>query len=125
MTRLAAAASLAALLAAPHAVPPAAAGEVEIAAARAVRTGDTWRFDVTLQHADTGWDHYADAWRVVGPDGTVYGTRTLHHPHVEEQPFTRSLAGVAIPAGVDEVAIEARDSLHGWAAESLPLRLGN
>ncbi|GMG85270.1 hypothetical protein LNKW23_44880 [Paralimibaculum aggregatum] len=115
----------AALLAAALLAPPAAAGEVEITAARAVKSGETWRFDVTLQHADTGWEHYADAWRVVGPDGTVYGTRTLHHPHVEEQPFTRSLSGVAIPAGVGEVAIEARDSVHGWSAERLPITLRN
>ena len=43
---------------------------------------------VTVQHADTGWDHYADAWEVLAPDGTVLGTRTLLHPHTDEQPFT-------------------------------------
>lgn len=93
----------------------ATAGEAVVVDARATQTGGTWRFDVTIQHADTGWDHYADAWRVVGPDGTVYGTRTLYHPHVEEQPFTRSLTGVSIPAGVSQVTVEAHDSVHGWS----------
>lgn len=76
--------------------------------------GDGWRFDVTLSHADTGWDDYADGWRVVLEDGSVLGTRELLHPHVTEQPFTRSLSGVVIPDGVDTVFIEARTNVEGW-----------
>ncbi|MEL6197664.1 MAG: hypothetical protein AAFT19_07445 [Pseudomonadota bacterium] len=91
------------------------AGDVEIVDVKAVPGPDGWRFDVTLLHEDTGWDHYADAWRVVGPDGQVYGTRTLAHPHVDEQPFTRSLSRVAIPQDVTSVTIEAHDSVHGWS----------
>ncbi|MEM8790303.1 MAG: hypothetical protein AAGE80_01700 [Pseudomonadota bacterium] len=105
------------------AVGPVLAGDVEITDAKARKSGDTWRFDVTLLHGDTGWDHYADAWRVVGPDGTVYGTRILAHPHVNEQPFTRSLSGVEIPSGVTSVTIEAKDSVHGWAEETYTLTL--
>ena len=78
---------------------------------------------VTIAHGDTGWDHYADAWRVVTPEGEVLGTRILHHPHVEEQPFTRSLSGVAIPREVTEVLIEARDSVHGWNPKTFPIKL--
>lgn len=101
----------------------AAAGDVEIVAAEASKSGESWRFDVTLLHGDTGWDHYADAWRVVGPDGTILGTRELAHPHVNEQPFTRSLGGVRIPEGVSTVEIEARDKVHGWASEKFTLDL--
>lgn len=92
-------------------------GDVTVVAAEAAQSGGSWRFDVTLEHGDTGWDHYADAWRVVGPDGTVYGTRTLYHPHVEEQPFTRSLSGIAIPDEVTQIRIEAHDSVHGWSPQ--------
>ncbi len=99
------------------------AGEVEILAAEAIRTGDTWRFDVTLRHDDEGWNHYADAFRVVDTDANVYGTRTLYHPHVEEQPFTRSLTGVRIPPHLTSVRIEARDNRHGWATRSLEVAL--
>ena len=102
---------------------PALAGEAEIRAVEAAPSGDGWRFSVTLAHGDTGWDHYADAWRVVGPDGAVYGERVLLHPHVDEQPFTRSLTGVKIPRGVETVWIEARDNVHGWAAARFELRL--
>ncbi|MEM9224562.1 MAG: hypothetical protein AAGB11_19500 [Pseudomonadota bacterium] len=80
----------------------------------------TWRFDVTVRHADTGWDHYANAFTVTTVDGAPLGTRTLFHPHVEEQPFTRSLNGVAIPDGVTEVLVRAVDSVHG---EGEPVRV--
>ncbi|MFT5450038.1 MAG: hypothetical protein ACI9DC_005240 [Gammaproteobacteria bacterium] len=32
-----------------------------------------WNVSVTLRHADSGWEHYADAWRVSGKDGVVLG----------------------------------------------------
>lgn len=102
---------------------PAMAGDVEIVAAAARPSGDAWTFDVTLRHADNGWDHYADAWRVLGPDGAVLGTRTLLHPHDNEQPFTRSLSGVIIPQGVTEVRIEAHDKVHGWAPATLTVAI--
>jgi hypothetical protein len=66
-----------------------------------------------VRHADTGWDHYANRWDVLAPDGTVLGTRTLLHPHENEQPFTRSLSGVSVPEGVRSVTIRANDSVHG------------
>lgn len=100
------------------------AGPVEVVAAevRATAPG-IYHFDVTLAHGDTGWDHYADAWEVRAPDGGVLGIRTLYHPHVDEQPFTRSLSGVAVPDGLDTVVIHARDSLHGWTERGLTVQL--
>jgi hypothetical protein len=44
----------------------------------------------------------------------VLGTRVLTHPHVDEQPFTRSLSGVAIPEGFTQVEIAARDLVEGF-----------
>ena len=77
------------------------AGEADVLGAALTPAGDgTWRVEVTVEHADTGWDHYADAFEVIAPDGTVLGTRTLLHPHEAEQPFTRSLSGVRMPDGV-------------------------
>lgn len=104
-------------------VGPALAGPADVLEVAARANGGTWSFEVTLRHDDTGWDHYADAWRVVGPDGTVYGTRTLYHPHVDEQPFIRALSGVAIPAGVASVTIEAHDSVHGWGGAAVAVAL--
>lgn len=69
------------------------AGKADVVDGSATQTGDAWRFSATVRHADEGWDHYADAWRVVTEAGEVLGTRELFHPHVNEQPFTRSLSG--------------------------------
>ncbi|MBT0959374.1 hypothetical protein IV417_18440 [Alphaproteobacteria bacterium KMM 3653] len=80
-------------------------------------TGDTWHFEVTLSHGDTGWDDYANGWRILGPDGAVLATRTLLHPHVNEQPFTRSLSNVKLPEGATSVTIEASDTLGGWGGK--------
>lgn len=103
---------------------PALAGEADVVDAAATRSGDgTWRFEVTVRHADEGWDHYADQWQVLAPDGTVLGTRTLYHPHVDEQPFTRSLSGVAIPPEVATVTVRARDSVHGHGGETVTVEL--
>ena len=74
---------------------------------------------VTVASADTGWEKYADAWEVRSLDGDVLGTRTLAHPHVDEQPFTRSLSAIAIPSDVDRVEIAARDSVEGFCGDAL------
>lgn len=79
----------------------------------AAKSGNAWRFDVTLKHADEGWDHYADGWGVYLSDGTELGYRVLAHPHVNEQPFTRSLGGVKIPQETKSVIIRPRDKIHG------------
>lgn len=96
------------------------AGEADVIDVELSPTGTSvFRFAVTVQHADTGWDHYADKWEVIGPDGTILATRILAHPHVNEQPFTRALSGVKIPAGVDSVTIRAHDRVHGYGGKTV------
>ncbi|MCK0096623.1 hypothetical protein MWU60_13665 [Yoonia sp. F2084L] len=73
------------------------------------------RFSVTLSHPDTGWDHYADGWEVLDADGNSLGIRELLHPHVTEQPFTRSLSGVQVPDGASVVYVRARCNVDGWS----------
>ncbi|WP_425101574.1 hypothetical protein [Tropicibacter sp. S64] len=85
--------------------------------------GGAGRIVVTLAHPDTGWDHYADGWRVELEDGTVLGTRVLVHPHEAEQPFTRSLGGVVIPEGIEALYIRARCLVDGWSAARFRLGL--
>jgi len=77
----------------------------------------TCNFHVTLKHKDAGWNHYANQWDIVAPDGSVLGSRVLLHPHVNEQPFTRSLTGVKIPPGIKQVTIRAKDSVHGYGGK--------
>lgn len=91
------------------------AGEVTIEGVNVqCDTKNTCRFDVTLRHADTGWEHYANRFEVLSLDGSVLGTRVLHHPHVNEQPFTRRLSGVRIPNGLKSVQVRGNDSVHGY-----------
>lgn len=90
---------------------------------KAIQKGSTWTFSVTLRHGDTGWDDYADGWEILGPDGARLGFRELLHPHVNEQPFTRSLSGVEIPADMNVVYIRARDNVGGWSEEKMMFEL--
>ena len=103
---------------------PAFAGEADVTAVKVTAEGNgTYRFDVTVLHADTGWDHYANKWEVVLPNGTIAATRTLFHPHVSEQPFTRSLSGVKLPDDIDSVTIQAHDSVHGYGGKIQEIQL--
>lgn len=77
-----------------------------------------WRFDVSISHPDTGWDHYANGWEVLDASGNRIGYRELFHPHVDEQPFTRSLRNVMVPDGTTEVFIRASCSREGWSEQT-------
>ncbi|MBT9568110.1 MAG: hypothetical protein IV085_07405 [Thiobacillus sp.] len=83
-------------------------------------------FDVTVSSPYDTPQRYADAFRVVGPDGTPLGERILFHDHASEQPFTRDLYGVRIPPGVRAVVVQARDKKYGYGGKprqvSLPGR---
>ena len=75
---------------------------------------------VPLSHPDTGWDHYADGWEVLDDTGERIGLRVLVHPHVTEQPFTRSLTLDTLPDG--PLFVRARCLVDGWNADTTPLR---
>jgi hypothetical protein len=103
---------------------PALAGEADVVDVTVnCRSDSVCDFSVTVRHADEGWDHYADGWEVLTLDGTVLGVRELLHPHEDEQPFTRSLSNVEIPAGIDEVVIRARDSVHEYGGKEITVKL--
>jgi len=100
------------------------AGDVQILSAEFNKNrNDTWNVDVTLNHADTGWEHYADNWRIVDLDGNILGDRVLYHPHVNEQPFTRSLSNISLSKDTRIVYIEAHDKVHGWTENRLKIDL--
>ena len=101
---------------------PAAAGEADVVGVKA-HGGGAYGFDVTVRHGDTGWKHYANKWDVLAPDGKVLGTRVLFHPHEAEQPFTRSISGVRVPAGIKRVTLRAHDSVHGYGGKTVTVDL--
>ena len=79
----------------------------------------SWTFSVTLGSPYDTPEQYADAWRVLGPDGAELGFRGLTHDHANEQPFTRSQNGIVIPDDVDNVTIQGRDLVNGWGGDTL------
>ena len=85
--------------------------------------GTQWSVSVTLRHNDTGWDHYADEWRIVDIDGQIFGNRVLLHPHIDEQPFSRSASGIIVPDDVSIVYIEAHGKIDGWMKNRLRINL--
>ncbi|MBT4889103.1 MAG: hypothetical protein HON65_06080 [Rhodospirillales bacterium] len=88
-----------------------------------VQANSLYAFSVTMKHPDAGWTHYADGWDILGLDGSVLGTRTLYHPHGDNEAFTRSLANVKIPIGMSTVTIRANCSVDGPATELYSLQL--
>ena len=100
------------------------AGEADVLSVAVQSTSDgKFHFSVTVRHADVGWKHYADAFEIVGPTDKVLGTRVLLHPHETEQPFTRSLGGVRVPAGIKAVNVRARDKVHGLGGKIMRVKL--
>jgi hypothetical protein len=100
------------------------AGEADVVDVKVRRSSaGTYDFDITVKSVDKGWDYYADAFEVLGPDGRVLGRRILLHPHETEQPFTRDLYGVSIPAGVTQVTVRARHKPKGYEGATLSVTL--
>ena len=104
----------------PHALQ---AGQADVLRVEIRPGSQVGRFDldVTLRHADSGWDHYANRWEVLAPDGRIIATRILAHPHVNEQPFTRGLSGVRIPAEFTWIRVRGHDLVHGCGGREVTL----
>lgn len=99
------------------------ADPAQITEVKATQSDAGWRFDVTLEHPDIGWDHYADGWRVETENGQVLGTRILAHPHVNEQPFTRSLTRVWIPPEITTIYVRSKCNQDGWDENTVAVSL--
>lgn len=98
-----------------------AAGEADVLAVdvKPAASADRFDFTVTLRHADEGWGHYANRWEILGPDGSVLATRVLAHPHVNEQPFSRSLRNVRLPSTLTWVRVRGYDLVHGYGGREV------
>lgn len=107
------------------------AANADVEYVRAVQASDgRWTFHVTVRHPDNGWEDYADGWDIVLPDGSVVlpdpdspFTRLLLHPHENEQPFTRSQSGIAIPPDVNQVRVRAHDLVDGFGGREVAVDL--
>jgi hypothetical protein len=99
------------------------AGEADVIKVKVRHNGgDSFQIIATVKHADTGWDHYANAWEILDEQGNVIGKRVLHHPHVNEQPFTRSHT-LKIADEVNKITLRAVDSVHGTGGKTITIPL--
>ena len=90
------------------------ANEATIEDIKVTKQDETYRFSVRILHQDSGWEHYVNRYEVLDSDGNILATRVLVHPHINEQPFTRSLTAVIIK-NVDVVYVRANDSVDGYS----------
>ena len=110
----------------------AAEGNADVTKVVATDRGTSgWTFAVTVSHPDTGWEDYADGWDVVDDKGMVLKrvesdpfTRLLLHPHVNEQPFTRSVSGIKVEDGTRFLTVRAHDLVDGFGGKEITLDLG-
>lgn len=103
---------------------PAAAGGADVIDATAEREPNgRYTVSATIKHDDEGWEHYVDRFEVLSMDGKLIGARYLGHPHVTEQPFSRSATSVNVPKGATEVRIRAHDNVHGFSGKEFILKL--
>ncbi len=99
------------------------AGEADVLSVKVSNLGGNfYRFDVTVQHTDEDWNHFAKAYEVLAVDGTLLGSRILRHPHINEQPFTRSLT-ITIPEQYHRVTIRAYDLVHEYGGKEFTLNI--
>ena len=99
------------------------AGEADVIEVKArYNGGNSFQIITTVKHGDTGWDHYADSWVILDEQGQAIGTRVLYHPHVKEQPFTRSHT-LDIPESVKRITVRATDSVHGAGGKEVTIDL--
>jgi hypothetical protein len=89
---------------------------------KVVRAG-VFDFDVTISSTYDTPERYADGFRVTTLEGQALGERTLWHDHQDEQPFTRDLYGIKIPAGISKVLVQARDKKFGYGGKSVTITL--
>ena len=106
-------------------------GDADVTAVFAREESDgTWTFHVTVEHNDRDWSDFADGWDVVLPDGTAVRpdpfyayTKQIRHPHVDEQPFTRTQRNIEIPTDVNTVRVRAHDKLGGFGGQEVEVDL--
>ena len=98
---------------------PSVAGEADITSVVVDCDNLLCRFQVTVKHDDEGWNHYAKAIEILDADKTkVLGFRPLRHPHVNEQPFTRTVS-VLFKEPVPKVIVRAFDSVHHYGGAEI------
>jgi hypothetical protein len=78
---------------------------------------------VTIEHEDTGWDDYVDAWEIIGADGTVLGVRPFFEPELERNKTVTALAGVVIPEDIKTATIRTHKHPQGYEGDPVEISI--
>jgi hypothetical protein len=89
------------------------------------KSDQSWCFATSIRHNDQGWEHFSDGWEVLDVEGNQLGFRILAHPHDNEQPFTRNLCDIKIPAAMSKVIVRAKCNKHGFGGKPFVVYLNN
>lgn len=90
-----------------------------------VEKDSRWTISATISSPYDSPQRYANGFRILTENGVELGVRTLWHDHANEQPFTRSLIGVAIPSGTISIIVQGRDQKNGWGGQAVRVRLSD
>jgi hypothetical protein len=82
-----------------------------------------YHIKVTIEHEDTGWDHYVESWEIFAPDGQILGVRPFFEPELERLKTVSALAGVVIPEDVKAVTIRARTHPSGFEGDPVKVKI--
>ena len=85
-----------------------------VSASAQKRVNNTYDFTVVVRHDDDNRKHWVNRWDILTPNRTLIKSRVFLHGHPHEQPFTRQLKKVMVPAGAGFVYIRAHDLAHGF-----------
>ena len=106
-------------------------GDADVTNVFVKEEGDgTWTFHVSVEHPDKGFGDFADGWDLVTESGSVLKadptqrfTKVLRHPHVKEQPFTRTVKGIRLPGETQRLTVRAHDSVSGFGGKEVQVNL--
>lgn len=82
-----------------------------------------YHISVTIEHEDTGWDDYVEAWEIADPDGKVLGVRPFFEPELEHTQTVSALAGIVIPENIKTVTIRARTYPKGIEGDPVEVQI--
>lgn len=100
------------------------ASEADVLDVEVIDKGDNrYTFNVTIRHEDTGWDHYADRWEILNLQEEIIAVRSLRHPHMKQESFTRSLPFVPVHQDTKEIKVRAHCSVDGFTGKQVVIKL--
>ena len=105
---------------------PREGANADVLRVRALQEGETlWRFEVTIQHPDTGAKDRVDGWDLLLPDDSVVKpvpgsafTQAIDG-EISTQPEVHVQTGIVIPVDTELLRVRAHDSVDGFGGREL------